>query len=75
MNAEDFHSDDDMVITLSLQDQAYTTVAFRAQGRGGVGAKGSDTRDDDFVEYIYPPLCTPLFYSSLEMGRCYWLRY
>ncbi|MDN4752996.1 DNA gyrase subunit A [Porphyromonadaceae bacterium W3.11] len=76
MNPEDFYADDDMVITISHFGYIKRTplAAFRAQGRGGVGAKGSDTRDDDFVEYIYAASmhATLLFFT--ELGRCYWLR-
>lgn len=76
MNPEDFYADDDMVITISHFGYIKRTplAAFRAQGRGGVGAKGSDTRDDDFVEYIYSASmhATLLFFT--ETGRCFWLR-
>lgn len=76
MNPEDFYADDDMVITLSHMGYIKRTplTDFRAQGRGGVGAKGSDTRDEDFVEYIYSASmhATLLFFT--EQGRCYWLR-
>ena len=55
-NAEDFYADDEMIITISHMGYIKRTplTEFRAQGRGGVGAKGSDTRDEDFIEYIYP---------------------
>lgn len=54
-NAEDFYADDDMIITISHMGYIKRTPLseFRAQGRGGVGAKGSDTRDQDFIEYVY----------------------
>ena len=54
-NAEDFYADDDMIITISHMGYIKRTplTEFRAQNRGGVGAKGSDTRDEDFIEYIY----------------------
>ena len=54
-NAEDFYADDDMIITISHMGYIKRTPLsdFRAQGRGGVGAKGSDTRDQDFIEHIY----------------------
>lgn len=54
-NAEDFYADDDMIITISHMGYIKRTplADFRAQNRGGVGAKGSDTRDEDFIEYIY----------------------
>ena len=54
-NAEDFYADDDMIITISHMGYIKRTPLseFRAQNRGGVGAKGSDTRDSDFIEHIY----------------------
>ena len=54
-NAEDFYSDDDMLITISHFGYIKRTplAEFRTQNRGGVGAKGSDTRDEDFIEYLY----------------------
>ena len=56
LNPEDFYADDEMIITVSHMGYIKRTPLseFRAQGRGGVGAKGSETRDEDFVEYIYP---------------------
>lgn len=75
-NAEDFYSDDDMIITISHLGYIKRTPLseFRAQGRGGVGAKGSDTRDQDFIEYIYMASMHShlLFFTS--SGRCYWLK-
>ena len=55
-NAEDFYADDEMIITISHLGYIKRTplTEFRAQNRGGVGAKGSDTREEDFIEYIYP---------------------
>ena len=55
-NTEDFYADDEMIITISHMGYIKRTPLseFRAQSRGGVGAKGSDTRDEDFIEYIYP---------------------
>ena len=54
LNPEDFYADDEMIITVSHMGYIKRTPLseFRAQGRGGVGAKGSETRDEDFVEYI-----------------------
>jgi len=75
-NAEDFYSDDDMVITISHLGYIKRTPLseFRAQGRGGVGARGSNTRDEDFIEYIYTASmhCTMLFFT--QKGRCHWLK-
>ena len=74
MNPEDFYADDEMIITLSHMGYIKRTPLseFRAQGRGGVGVKGSDTRDEDFVEYIYPASmhATLLFFTA--KGKCYW---
>ena len=55
-SAEDFYADDEMIITISHMVYIKRTPLseFRAQNRGGVGSKGSDTRDEDFIEYIYP---------------------
>lgn len=76
MNPEDFYSDEDMVITISHHGYIKRTplAAFRAQGRGGVGARGSDTKDDDFIEYIYAASnhATLMFFTDL--GRVYWIR-
>lgn len=62
-NAEDFYADDDMIITISHLGYIKRTplTEFRAQNRGGVGSKGSDTRNEDFIEYIY----TASMHSSL----------
>ena len=56
MNPEDFYADEEMVITISHRGYIKRTplTEFHTQNRGGVGARGSDTRDEDFVEYIYP---------------------
>jgi len=75
-NPEDFYSDDEMIITISRFGYIKRTALaeFRAQGRGGVGSKGSDSRDEDFIEYIYPASMhnTMLFFT--QKGRCYWLK-
>lgn len=75
-NPEDFYSDDEMIITISHLGYVKRTALaeFRAQGRGGVGSKGSDSRDEDFIEYIYPASMhnTMLFFT--QKGRCYWLK-
>jgi len=76
LNPEDFYADDQMIITLSHMGYIKRTPLseFRSQARGGVGSKGSDTRDEDFVEYIYPASmhATLLFFTA--KGRCYWKR-
>ncbi len=75
-NPEDFYADEDMVITIShLGYIKRTSLAeYRLQSRGGVGAKGSNTRDEDFIEHIYVANMhsTMLFFT--EKGRCYWLK-
>lgn len=75
-NPEDFYADDEVVITISHLGYIKRTplVEFRAQARGGVGSKGSSTRDADFVEYIYPATMhnTMLFFT--QKGRCFWLK-
>ncbi|MDR2918303.1 MAG: DNA gyrase subunit A [Tannerella sp.] len=74
LNPEDFYADDEMIITISHMGYIKRTPLseFHAQGRGGVGAKGSETRDEDFVEYIYPASmhATILFFTA--KGRCFW---
>lgn len=76
LNPEDFYSDDEMIITISHMGYIKRTPLseFRAQNRGGVGAKGSETRDADFVEYIYPASmhATMMFFTA--KGKCYWLK-
>ncbi len=75
-NPEDFYADDDMVITISHMGYIKRTplAEYRTQNRGGVGAKGSATRDEDFIEHIYTATMhnTMLFFT--EKGRCYWLK-
>ncbi len=75
-NAEDFYADDDMIITISHMGYIKRTALseFRTQNRGGVGAKGSDTRDEDFIEYIYPASMHSYMLFFTRKGRCYWLK-
>ena len=75
-NAEDFYADDDMIITISHMGYIKRTPLseFRAQNRGGVGAKGSDTREEDFIEYIYPASMHNYMLFFTQKGRCYWLK-
>lgn len=75
LNPEDFYADDEMIITVSHMGYIKRTPLseFRAQGRGGVGAKGSETRDEDFVEYIYPASMRDLIILHGK-GKCYWLK-
>ncbi len=76
MNPEDFYSDDEMIITISHLGYIKRTplTEFRTQNRGGVGAKGSQTRDEDFVEYIYPATNHNYMLFFTQKGKCYWLR-
>ena len=75
-NPEDFYADDEMVITISHMGYIKRTplTEYRTQNRGGVGVKGSSTREEDFIEYIYVTTMhnTMLFFT--EQGRCYWLK-
>ncbi len=75
-NPEDFFADDQMVITISHMGYIKRTplTEYRSQNRGGVGAKGSATRDEDFIEHIYVATMhnTMLFFT--EKGRCHWLK-
>ena len=76
MNPEDFYSDDEMIITISHLGYIKRTplTEFRTQNRGGVGARGSQTRDEDFVEYIYPATNHNYMLFFTQKGKCYWLR-
>ncbi|MBP9986448.1 MAG: DNA gyrase subunit A [Bacteroidales bacterium] len=75
-NPEDFYADDDMVITISHLGYIKRTPLseYRTQARGGVGSKGSTTRDEDFIEHIYVANnhSTMMFFTA--KGRCYWLK-
>lgn len=75
-NPEDFYADDEVVITISHMGYIKRTplAEFKAQARGGVGSKGGSTRDEDFIEYIYPATMhnTMLFFTA--KGRCFWLK-
>jgi len=75
-NPEDFYSDDEMIITISHLGYIKRTALseFRAQNRGGVGSKGGNSRDEDFIEYIYTASMhnTMLFFT--QKGKCYWLK-
>lgn len=75
-NAEDFFPDDPMIITISHLGYIKRTPLseFRAQHRGGVGAKGSDKRDQDFIEFIYPATNHNYMLFFTAKGKCYWLK-
>lgn len=76
MNPEDFYANDEMVITITHLGYIKRTplIDFHTQNRGGVGARGSDTRDEDFVEYIYPATTHNYMLFFTQKGKCYWLR-
>ena len=75
-NPEDFYADDEMIITISHLGYIKRTALteFRAQNRGGVGSKGGNSREEDFIEYIYPASMhnTMLFFT--QKGKCFWLK-
>ena len=73
-NPEDFYADDQMVITISHMGYIKRTplADFRTQNRGGIGSKGSETRDEDFVEYIYPATMHNTMMFFTQKGKCYW---
>lgn len=75
-NAEDFYADDEVIITISHLGYIKRTplAEFRAQNRGGVGAKGGATRDEDFIEYIYTATMHNYMLFFTQQGRCYWLK-
>lgn len=75
-NAEDFYPDDDVVITISHLGYIKRTplADFHAQNRGGVGSKGSQTRDADFVEHIYPATMHNTMMFFTQKGKCFWLK-
>ncbi len=75
-NPEDFYADDEMIITISHLGYIKRTPLseFRTQNRGGVGSKGTDTRDEDFVEHIYPATMHNTMMFFTQKGKCYWLK-
>ena len=75
-NPEDFYADDDMVITISHMGYIKRTplAEYRTQNRGGKGAKGSATCEEDFIEHIYVASMHNTMMFFTEMGRCYWLK-
>lgn len=76
LNPEDFYANDEMIITISHLGYIKRTplTEFRSQNRGGVGAKGSETRDEDFIEAIYPASMHNYMLLFTQKGKCYWLR-
>ena len=75
-NPEDFYADDQMIITISHMGYIKRTplTEFRAQNRGGVGSKGTETRDEDFVEHIYPATMHNTMMFFTQKGKCNWLK-
>ena len=75
-NPEDFYADEDMVITISHMGYIKRTplAEYRTQNRGGIGVKGSATRDEDFIEHIYVASMHNTMMFFTEKGRCYWLK-
>ena len=75
-NPEDMYADDDMVITISHLGYIKRTplTEFRQQGRGGMGAKGSATRDEDFIEYVHTATMHATMMFFTERGQVYWLK-
>ena len=75
-NPEDFYADEDQVITISHLGYIKRTplTEFRTQNRGGVGMKGSATRDEDFIEHIYIANTHSTMLLFTQKGRCYWLK-
>ena len=76
LNPEDFYSDDDMIITISHLGYIKRTPLseFRTQNRGGVGARGSETREEDFVEFMYPATMHNYMLFFTQKGKVFWLR-
>ncbi|MCL1937032.1 MAG: DNA gyrase subunit A [Candidatus Azobacteroides sp.] len=76
MSPEDYYSDDEMIITISYMGYVKRTplAEFKAQNRGGIGVKGSETREEDFVEYIYPATMHDTMMFFTQKGKCYWLK-
>ncbi|MBE6288955.1 MAG: DNA gyrase subunit A [Bacteroidaceae bacterium] len=76
INPEDYYPDDEVVITISHLGYIKCTPLheFRTQNRGGVGSKGSNTRNEDFVEHIYPATMHNTMMFFTQKGRCYWLK-
>lgn len=76
LNPEDFYADEDIVITIS--DMGYikrtALTEFRAQNRGGVGAKGSTIREEDFIEHVFVASMHDVLLLFTKKGKCYWIR-
>jgi DNA gyrase subunit A len=75
-NPEDFYADDDMIITISHLGYIKRTplTEFKKQQRGGIGSKGSETRDEDFLEHLFHATMHNIMLFFTEKGRCFWLK-
>jgi DNA gyrase subunit A len=75
-NPEDFYADEEMIITISHLGYIKRTALseYKLQNRGGVGSKGGESRDEDFIEYIYPASMHNYMLFFTQKGRCYWLK-
>jgi DNA gyrase subunit A len=75
-NPEDFYADDDMVITISHLGYIKRTPLseYKTQHRGGIGAKGSTTRDEDFLEHIFSATMHNTMLLFTKQGKCFWLK-
>lgn len=75
-NPEDFYADEEMIITISHLGYIKRTplADFRAQNRGGVGSRGGNSRDSDFIEHIYPASMHNTMLLFTQTGRCFWLK-
>ena len=75
-NPEDFYADEPMIITMSHLGYIKRTALteYRLQGRGGVGSRGSDKRDEDFIEHIFTATTHNYILFFTQKGRCYWLK-
>lgn len=75
-DADDFYSNDEMVITISNEGYIKRTALqeYRTQSRGGVGSKGSGTRDEDFIKYVFTATNHNYMMFFTERGKCYWIK-
>jgi len=75
-NPEDFYTNEDVVITISHLGYIKRTVLtdYRVQNRGGIGSKGSETRDEDFIEHVYVASMHNTLLLFTEKGKCFWLK-
>ncbi len=75
-NPEDFYADEEMIITISHLGYIKRTALseYKLQNRGGVGSKGGESRDEDFIEYIYPASMHNYMLFFTQKGKCYWLK-